>query len=135
GSTSSQNQVLRKPPSPPAAASKPLESIPPTVPEKISLSRTWNFNTREQANDFKVVKGSWHFVSDGGPDGSGCMETESDGFLAELDTTTDARSIIVTLKYRSALPREAAIYGVGVQWNPIFDVGQFHNVGTRLLFL
>src|SRR5262249_31108872 len=53
------------------------------APAAASFPRTWNFNTPEQANDFKVTFGSWHYVSDGGVAGSGCMETDSEDFNAE----------------------------------------------------
>jgi RNA polymerase sigma-70 factor (ECF subfamily) len=58
------------------------KSVPPVAVETAPFSRTWNFNTPEQAKDFEVLMGSWHWTANGGADGSGCMETDSDCVVA-----------------------------------------------------
>jgi len=134
---SSPNPIVKTPSAPVAVRTPAVD--PPVVADVASsppavLSRSWNFNTHEQASDFKVVTGAWHFVADGGLDGSGCMETESESFLAEMDVKPESLPLAVTVKYRTASDRDAGSYGAGVQWIPIQAVGKFNNVGTRNLF-
>lgn len=76
------------------AAAKPqaVHTLPPPQPlpppaqpaaaKSNALKWVWDFNTPDSAKDFKVVKGSWRFVPDGGQEGTGCMEVTSDEFCA-----------------------------------------------------
>src|SRR5262249_49683647 len=70
------------------ASTKPSAvKSPPPVSESIRMpfSRTWDFNTPVPPKDMRVMVGKWHWMADGGSDGSGCWETDTDLFIAELD--------------------------------------------------
>jgi hypothetical protein len=109
----------------PAAA--PVEAARPRTP----FARSWNFNTREQANDFKVVAGSWHWVPDGGPDGSGCMETDGGFFEACVDIPLENLPLYATLQL-SARPQKDVvhIFRSSIGWEQNRERAQFLNIAA-----
>lgn len=94
------NSQLAAVPAIPSAA--PMTATP--VPEKsvsARFERTWDFNAPDATKDIKVVSGSWHWVPNGGPDGSGCMETAGENFRAELDVPTGELPLLITFSVGS----------------------------------
>jgi hypothetical protein len=108
--------------------------VPSPAPTHVPFSRTWNFNTRDQADDFKVLEGSWHHISDGGPAGEGCMESDGDFFVASpvpLVVSSAKLPIRITYRERVVLP------GTSTGWMSTFAwsdsdyrwKANFHNLG------
>lgn len=105
-----------------AAANAPLPDA------ALPASRTWNFNAPEQAGEIKVVEGSWHWISGGGPDGSGCMELQSGKFICLLDVT----KLPALITYRSNIVGAARQSdAIGVQWEKHQGAAYFQNLGRE----
>jgi RNA polymerase sigma-70 factor (ECF subfamily) len=60
----------------------------PAIKARAKFERTWDFNTAEAGAELKVINGAWKYTPDGGPDGSGCMET-TDGIDTDVELKLD----------------------------------------------
>lgn len=124
------------------APSEPSQAVPaspaPTALQAEPFFRRWDFNSPEQARDFKVGAGAWHHVPGGGEDGSGCMETDTEIFAAELNFPglDHTRPYSIASRYFPILPQPASRSGyyMGVHWHPCIRIAFFHNAGNIFIF-
>lgn len=101
----------------------PAANVPPAA-----FSRTWNFNAPDQADEFKVLEGSWRWIAGGGPDGLGCMELQPGKFLHMLDVP----KLPAVIAFRSNIVGNARQSdAIGVQWEKHQGVAYFHNIGRE----
>ncbi len=92
--------------------------------------RTWNFNSAEQSRDFKVTFGSWHFVPNGGADGSGCMETVAHG--AAFGAETEFAGPLPILLTYDCQPLPPGEHLLSAAWSNVQNYSVFHNAGNVL---
>lgn len=113
----------------PAEPAKAMPLPPaPALPKVEPLFRHWDFHTPEQAKDFKVIEGSWHHVPKGGRDGLGCMETETETFVAEFAPPIN-RQLPFRVIARICFPKQTAkdlTFGLG--WLGFERAALFKNV-------
>ncbi len=79
----------------PIAPVAPIVTASPLPVALPRLSRVWDFNSNERPKDLTVVRGEWHHVEKGGPDGSGCMET-AEKVCIVLDLPIEQLPVAVT---------------------------------------
>ena len=82
---------------PGSASQTPAQGQPAERP----FSRTWDFNTPEPAHGISVEQGRWHWVDRGGPDGSGCMESETELLVAHFEFPVKKLPILITWRQNS----------------------------------
>jgi RNA polymerase sigma-70 factor (ECF subfamily) len=96
----------------------------------IPYSHTWNFNSREQADDFKVTQGSWVWVANGGSHGLGCMETQGERFMAELKIPIEKMPLMTTFRAKIRMPIPAGgEHMLLAAWSSYKSRAIFNNVG------
>jgi RNA polymerase sigma-70 factor, ECF subfamily len=76
----------------------------------------WDFNTLEIPKDLKLAVGSWRCLPTGGPDGSGCLETEQEPIMVGIDIPIEKLPIRVTCDLCSPLPLSKAGSGSALYW-------------------
>jgi hypothetical protein len=89
-----------------------------------------DFNSPELPGVLKVDRGSWHHVPKGGPDGSGCMETEGQLVMVTLGVPVDRLPLLVAY-------RRANVYARGLKhnwasfamWKSYESAVLFHGLG------
>lgn len=125
---------------PPATAPSAVVPEKSNVPEAASektpapAPRTnWNFNATGDAADLALVKDSrWHWVADGGPDGSGCMETDSKWFSVNLGTPAGPLPLKVKLRYQPRLPRyDETGWMIWMLWSQHNGIADFWNIAPQ----
>lgn len=84
------------------------------TPRENLLPRTWNFNSPELPRAFRVMKGSWRHVPDGGPDGSGCIETDTRSLNFMLDLPLRNATYLLSARIKNL--DKPPIYA-GCAWN------------------
>lgn len=94
---------------------------------------SWNFNTAADAADLALEIGSrWHWVADGGPDGSGCVETDTRKFAVNLDTPAEKLPLKVTLCYQSRPPRyDETGWMIWMLWSRHNGISDFWNIAPQ----
>ncbi len=113
-----------------AEARKVKPALPAPAPAPAQAEpyiRRWDFNTPEQAKDFQLITGSWHHVPDGGPDGKGCMETETELFAAIPNVPVQPSCVVAGFK--AANVGVYKMSSAGVVWDATSDFVQLRNVG------
>lgn len=92
------------------------------------FSRTWNFNAPEQADEFKVLEGSWRWIANGGADGSGCMDLQPGRFLCAIDVP----ELPALISFRSNIVGvDRQPDAIGAQWEKHHGAAYFQNIGRE----
>ena len=109
-------------------------SVPATVqalpPNHIPFSYTWNFNTSEAPKDIQTIEGSWHFEPGGGPDGSGCMETDGESAMLSLHIPAiENRWIKVSLKCWKPTTENRGMSYCAMAWKDALGRGSVQVAG------
>lgn len=91
--------------------------------------RVYKFKTSEPPGDLKVFEGAWHWVSNGGPDGKGCMETDTELFGLEFQLPPGDRALLGTDFARAMPPAPANGFSVLFGWADYSSVAYFSGIG------
>jgi RNA polymerase sigma factor (sigma-70 family) len=93
-----------------------------------TVEHNWNFNDR-RARGIDVLRGEWKSVVNDGTDHSGCMETTSEGFIADLDITAQTLPLKVSFKTAGISPNSRGGFIQKVGWS---DTGfaEFKGAGS-----
>ena len=92
----------------------------------------WDFNTPELPPEFLLQSDSrWRHVADGGPDGSGCLETESDIFTITFNVPIESLPILVSAQAVPVSPVPSGDHTLVFGWDRYLDAAAFHGVGER----
>ena len=126
---SGQEAPAVAPPLAPPAMVPPLTALPPPAPPP-PLSRSWDFNSAAQAEDFTVTRGAWRYIPDGGQERSGCMESETDAFFAEIKFPLRKLPVLVTFLSRPLIPIPKNGPFLGVGWAAVRTGAQLRNIGA-----
>jgi RNA polymerase sigma-70 factor (ECF subfamily) len=114
----------------PQPRSENQTAVAPVLPQATAavtpLNRSWDFNTPEAPRDIKVTNGNWHWVSDGGPDKSGCMETEEPLTTIVLDFPIPRLPVLVSMRVRDTGTTNGT-WGI-VHWSADQGIADFHNI-------
>ncbi|MCK6473478.1 MAG: RNA polymerase sigma factor [Planctomycetes bacterium] len=112
----------------------PAEKSDAPEPAAEKAPRTgWNFNAAGDAADLALVKDSrWHWVADGGPDGSGCMETDTKWFSVNLGVPAGPLPVKVKLRYQPQPPRyDETGWMVWMLWSQHGGIADFWNIAPQ----
>lgn len=128
--------LQKAPPGKTAGAPAEKSAAPEAAPEKTPAPAprtSWTFNTTGNAADLSLVKDSrWHWVSDGGVDGSGCMETDTRWFSVILSTPVEKLPVKVKLRYQSqSLRFDETGWGIWMLWSQHGGIADFWNISPQ----
>jgi RNA polymerase sigma-70 factor (ECF subfamily) len=106
----------------PVAMAAPAEH---TVPSRPLRSYAWTFDDGPPPDhDFRILTGAWHHVPDRGLGGSGCMEVDSDFFVADLEGLTLDQALKVSAQFQPlGVPGPRSF---GVSWK--IDEADYYQV-------
>ncbi len=95
-----------------------------------SERRSWSFNSRADTGGLTYGgKNTWRWISDGGPDGSGCMETTSLRFSAVIDAAAENLPLKVTMHCKMMPPKmNKDGWGGWLLWTRHGGVADFYNI-------
>ncbi|HYF48602.1 MAG TPA: sigma-70 family RNA polymerase sigma factor [Planctomycetota bacterium] len=113
-------------------APAPPAPMPAVVSARTPFFREWNFNTASQAGDFTVTQGKWTHVPDGGPDGSGVMETDGGVVFVELKISMEDIPLRITMQSRPMRPEPRLGFLCSVGWSDYEWIAGFRNIGKPL---
>jgi RNA polymerase sigma-70 factor (ECF subfamily) len=103
--------------SPDQASPSAMGTVPQggTAPGRPLRSYVWTFDDGPPpSRDFRILTGAWHHVPDRGLGGSGCMEVDSDFFVADIQGLTLDQALKVSVQFQ---PLGApAAHSFGVSW-------------------
>ncbi len=101
--------------------------------EKTDFFWHCDFNDLSFTNAFTVILGGVRHVPDGGPDGSGCLETTEEDTVLEFLFPVSSP---VVLEFRmAAIPPEShGDYSVFCMWNRYESFARFDGIGKRYTF-
>lgn len=106
--------------------------LPASAPRTGAIHYSWDFNSPGFPAEFKVDLGSWHYVTNGGPDGSGCMETDGLFFSALIDVPLESLPVLVS--YRTSVfvnPKPEGGYLETVAWKPAGETVFFRGLSEH----
>lgn len=103
--------------------------VPAAAPTQASYA--WNFNTKESpANLVSISESKWTWLAKGGPDGSGCIETQTVWCSMALDVKIERFPLLVTFDYQNRMPQLPGQEGWGVWllWTAHKGIADFWNI-------
>lgn len=121
----------------PSAAEFEVNADPPLLKSQdLALSASLlncDFNSRGDAARFMLVNRSrWHWISDGGQDGSGCMETDTRLFSVSLGVVPEELPVKVKLRYQVRMPRyDETGWSIWMRWSRHGGIADFWNIAPQ----
>lgn len=114
----------------PDSAKKPISPVQPTSTRERSLpfTKTWNFDSAE-VSGMRIIEGGWHWIPDGGPDRSGCMEIDTELFTAELDVPNLDKAYIVSFSGAPIYSTQEGGFRIGAFVSATRSAALFFNIG------
>lgn len=99
------------------------------VPGTEPAARTWDFNANGPQPAFLPVNASrWAWIANGGPDGSGCMETETAWCSMALDVPAERLPVLVSFDYQNRSPADLDGWGLWLLWTRHRGLADFWNI-------
>lgn len=108
------------------------EEVPEQAAEKMPRAG-WDFNAAGDVANLALGSDSrWHWVADGGPDGSGCMETDMRRFSMNLDIPVGQLPLKVKLRYQPRPPRfDETGWGIWMIWSQHNGIADVWNIAPQ----
>jgi hypothetical protein len=86
---------------------KEAPRAPAVVAEPGTVDFHCDFNSPGLPEELKVLSGRWHHLPKGGPDGSGCIQSDDDLFYLLADIPIDRLPVLVSYRTTFVLPKPA----------------------------
>ncbi len=102
---------------------------PPLRSEKAAFYWHCDFNTPDSTNLFTTALGAFRHVPDGGPDGSGCLETVEEDTVIDVHVPIETLPVRVSYRQAPILPQPVGAFAAFTFWSHYEFCARFEGIG------